>query len=112
VTGLRGFGTVSLGHRLDACPAPASSDTKLNLIAMTASAVALIGCFVAIREQHAEVERDGYEAHGEATTLLERMEMRNASGTFWQPESTPMTAPHGASGAIRWMGGHSHWAAG
>ena len=53
---------------------------------------------------HGEHAESGHERHGTAMTLLERMEMRNASGTSWQPESTPMTALHAETDAVRWMG--------
>ncbi|MES2642493.1 MAG: cytochrome c [Myxococcota bacterium] len=52
-------------------------------------------------EDHAApAAHDGHDDMG----LMERMEMRAASGTSWQPESTPMTAFHGATGPVQWMG--------
>ena len=55
-------------------------------------------------EEHSTPDSESHGGHGQSMTLLERMEMRNASGTSWQPETTPMMALHAETGRVRWMG--------
>lgn len=53
-------------------------------------------------DEHAPSDETGGHAHGELN-LLRRMELRDASGTAWQPETTPMAGIHAVAGPAEVM---------